>query len=241
MWKDLTLQQKSDLMQLYVRNGIIDLDEIINHYNKFETGGNMNAKGTDNPFEYARNQYITNTMSADFARELNDSVNARNFGFAPEVLAHGIGTESGYNVNAKNPNSTAKGIFQLTRTTLRQMYGDKQGDLIYNQYVNNNRSQTNQIHDAMMYIQKIDDNIKSNRQDMSAGRFKANLLAPNSAMSAKISDTVWQHSLTKDQRNALTKGKSTYNDLADFYNKGYDIFLEGYNAQKPIAKGKKKK
>ena len=208
-------------------------------------GGNLFAmggpEGTDNPFEYARNQYTTNTMSADFARELNDSVNARNFGFAPEVLAHGIGTESGYNVSAKNPNSTAKGIFQLTRTSLRQMYGDKQGDAIYNQYLNNMRSQTNQIHDAMTYIQKIDDNIKSNRQNMSAGRFKANLLAPNSAMSAKISDAVWQHSLTKDQRNALTKGKSTYNDLADFYNKGYDIFLEGYNAQKPVIKNKKKK
>lgn len=130
-------------MQLYIKNGITDLDEIINHYNKFERGGSMNTvKGTNNPFEYARKQYTTNTMSEDFARELNDSVMARNFGFAPEVIAYGIGTESGYNVGAKNPNSTARGITQLTKTALKQMYGDKEGERVYNQYVNNTRSQT---------------------------------------------------------------------------------------------------
>ena len=75
-------------------------------------------EGTNNPFEYARNLYTTNTMSADFARELNDSVMARNFAFAPESIAYAIGTESGYNVNAKNPKSSARGILQLTKPTL---------------------------------------------------------------------------------------------------------------------------
>ena len=105
---------------------------------KYLTGGDI--EGTDNPFEYARNKYVTNTMTADFARELNDSVNARNFGFAPEAIAYAIGTESGYRVNAKNKNSSARGILQLTRPTIQKMYGTKEGNEIYQQYIDGTRS-----------------------------------------------------------------------------------------------------
>lgn len=206
---------------------------------KYLTGGD--TEGTDNPFEYTRNTYVTNTMTADFARELNDSVNARNFGFAPEAIAYAIGTESGYRVNAKNKNSSARGVLQLTRPTIQEMYGAKQGNEIYQQYIDDTRSQSDQIHDAMVYLQKRDDNITTNRNDMSAGRLKTNLLAPNSAMSAIISDAVWKHSLSKSDMSILTQGKSTYNDLARIYNQDFDIFLQGYNAQKSKKSKKKKK
>lgn len=205
---------------------------------KYLTGGDK--EGTDNPFEYARNQYTTNTMTADFARELNDSVMARNFGFSPEAIAYAIGTESGYRTNAKNKNSSARGILQLTKPTIQQIYGLKKGAEIYQQYVDGTRTQTDQIHDAMMYLQKRDDNITTNREDMSAGRVKANLLAPNSSMNSIISDAVWQHSLSNDYMSRLQRGKSTYNDLSDIYNQDFDIFLQGFNAQKP-KKAKKKK
>lgn len=205
---------------------------------KYLTGGDK--EGTDNPFEYARNQYTTNTMTADFARELNDSIMARNFGFSPEAIAYVIGTESGYNVRAKNPASSARGILQLTKPTLQQIYGTKQGEAIYNQYVNNTRRQSDQIHDAMVYLQKRDDNITTNRQDMSAGRLKANLLAPNSAMTSPMSKAAWA-SLTAEEKQNLSQGKATYNDFARIFNTKYTDFLTNFAEQKPKQKKSSKK
>lgn len=38
-WNSLSIKDKADLMKLYVKNGINNLEEIRNHYNKFATGG----------------------------------------------------------------------------------------------------------------------------------------------------------------------------------------------------------
>ena len=39
MWKDLSLKDKSALMQIMVNNGIYDLSTIRDTYNKFAEGG----------------------------------------------------------------------------------------------------------------------------------------------------------------------------------------------------------
>lgn len=41
-WDNLTMSQKQALMKIYVNNGITNLDEIRNHYNRFDEGGFIN-------------------------------------------------------------------------------------------------------------------------------------------------------------------------------------------------------
>lgn len=41
-WDSLSIKDKADLMKLYVKNGINNLEEIRSHYNKFKDGGNRN-------------------------------------------------------------------------------------------------------------------------------------------------------------------------------------------------------
>ena len=43
MWKDLSLKDKSALMQIMVNNGIYDLSTIRDTYNKFAEGGKKNS------------------------------------------------------------------------------------------------------------------------------------------------------------------------------------------------------
>ena len=38
-WDNLTMSQKQALMKIYVNNGVTNLDEIRNHYNRFDDGG----------------------------------------------------------------------------------------------------------------------------------------------------------------------------------------------------------
>ena len=39
MWKDLSIQEKAALINIGVKNGLYDLEDIKNSYNKYETGG----------------------------------------------------------------------------------------------------------------------------------------------------------------------------------------------------------
>lgn len=54
-WSDLSMSQRSDLMQIYLKNGITSLDEMKKHYNSFAEGGNID----DPPYKryYATPQY----------------------------------------------------------------------------------------------------------------------------------------------------------------------------------------
>ena len=38
-WSDLSMQNRSELMKLYLKNGITSLDTMIEHYNHFSDGG----------------------------------------------------------------------------------------------------------------------------------------------------------------------------------------------------------
>ena len=44
-WSQLSMSEKSDLMSLYIRNGISSLEEIKKHYNSFATGGHLYQDG----------------------------------------------------------------------------------------------------------------------------------------------------------------------------------------------------
>ena len=44
-WSQLSMSEKSDLMSLYIRNGISSLEEMKKHYNSFATGGHLYQDG----------------------------------------------------------------------------------------------------------------------------------------------------------------------------------------------------
>lgn len=46
-WDNLTMSQKQALMKIYVNNGVTNLDEIRNHYNRYAEGGTK--EGTESP------------------------------------------------------------------------------------------------------------------------------------------------------------------------------------------------
>lgn len=66
MWKDLTMQQRADLMDIYLNSGIYSLNEMKSHYDsrkKFEDGGDTNSMGYEHRGtiydDSLRNQGIT--------------------------------------------------------------------------------------------------------------------------------------------------------------------------------------
>ena len=46
-WNKLSMRDKSDLIKMYVDNGVYNLNIIKNHYNKFDNGGNTNEDNSD--------------------------------------------------------------------------------------------------------------------------------------------------------------------------------------------------
>ena len=42
MWKDLSIQEKAALINIGVKNGLYDLEDIKNSYNKYAEGGPIN-------------------------------------------------------------------------------------------------------------------------------------------------------------------------------------------------------
>lgn len=48
-WASLNLNLKSELIKLYVANGITDLDAIKQHYNSFQEGGSIKTNNTEEP------------------------------------------------------------------------------------------------------------------------------------------------------------------------------------------------
>ena len=44
-WSQLSMSEKSDLMSLYIKNGISSLEEIKKHYNSFADGGHLYVDG----------------------------------------------------------------------------------------------------------------------------------------------------------------------------------------------------
>lgn len=53
-WNNLTMSQKQALMKIYVNNGVTNLDEIVNHYNRYAEGGSKETVESPNAVMYSR-------------------------------------------------------------------------------------------------------------------------------------------------------------------------------------------
>ena len=140
-------------------------------------------------------------------------------GFAPEAVMYALGTESSYNPYAKSKISSAIGLGQLTKGTLKSLY-PKDWEDIYDQYINEERSVRDVIDDAVLNLSRINKNITSERDNLDYGRLKVNLLAPNASLDNRISGVILK-SLTKDQKKKVTNN-FTYRDLMNMYQEEFD-------------------
>lgn len=140
-------------------------------------------------------------------------------GFAPEAVMYALGTESSYNPYAKSKTSSAIGLGQLTKGTLKSLY-PKDWEDIYDQYINEERSIKDVIDDAVLNLSRINKNITSERDNLGYGRLKINLLAPNALLDSRISGVILK-SLTKEQKKKVTNN-FTYRDLMNMYQEEFD-------------------
>jgi hypothetical protein len=75
-WSQLSLKDKSDLMSLYIQNGISSLEEIKKHYNSFADGGHLYQDGgpdDDEPpkpkFKQSQEQYYDRNNDIIYAQD----------------------------------------------------------------------------------------------------------------------------------------------------------------------------
>ena len=65
-WNSLSIKDKANLMKLYIKNGINNLEEIRGHYNKFATGGYIEEKDIQKTIDKV------NASKANFVERLKD-------------------------------------------------------------------------------------------------------------------------------------------------------------------------
>lgn len=93
-WSQLSMSEKSDLMSLYIKNGISSLEEIKKHYNSFAEGGHLYRDGgpdepqitdiQDNPVRNAEQKDWFDNWYANRTQQLNNhfaNFNKFNFGY----------------------------------------------------------------------------------------------------------------------------------------------------------------
>jgi hypothetical protein len=73
----------------------------------------------------------------------------------------------------------------------------------------------------MWYINKVDSKIKTDRNNMGYGRLKVNLLAPNSGLHERVSNKVWNDSLSDEIKKRLGTREVTYEDLMNAYDEEF--------------------
>ena len=84
MWKDLSLKDKSALMQIMVNNGIYDLSTIRDTYNKFAEGGYVREKN-NNPISFDEEGNLTDQVTGEKGTMMLPEVTVR--GVSPETRA----------------------------------------------------------------------------------------------------------------------------------------------------------
>lgn len=108
-WNDLSMTQKSELMKIYVSNGITRLDDIIKNYNEFDNGG---------PLE---DEIIPAVLLGTSTRkEMRQA--ARNYAnnvYAKQGLT-AKGLEKDYNLEASIDGNSSKGIRVFNRAFQKQ-------------------------------------------------------------------------------------------------------------------------
>ena len=84
MWKDLSLKDKSALMQIMVNNGITDLSTIRDTYNKFAEGGYVREKN-NNPVAFDEEGNLTDQVTGEKGTMMLPEFTVR--GISPETRA----------------------------------------------------------------------------------------------------------------------------------------------------------
>lgn len=153
-------------------------------------------------------------------------------GWDPKALMYAIDRETNFMPYAKNPNTSAIGLAQLTKAQLKQLYKDSYKDLseeeltdkvnkAYNSYRDKTRSIKDIIDDTILQYSWMRNRVKTEPHNMGYGRIKVNLLAPNASLDSKIPKYVYEGSLTKAQQAKIKLGESTYRDLMMMYDEEF--------------------
>ena len=70
-WQDLSMSERSELMKLYLKNGITSLSAMKEHYNNFAEGGLMNDDEPPKPkFKQSQEQYYDRNNDIIYAIEI---------------------------------------------------------------------------------------------------------------------------------------------------------------------------
>lgn len=70
-WESLSIKDKADLMKLYIKNGINNLEEIRSHYNKFSTGGYTEEEGKKEAVVRTPEDEKVSKLTRSYYKEVN--------------------------------------------------------------------------------------------------------------------------------------------------------------------------
>ena len=156
-------------------------------------------------------------------------------GWDPKQLVYALHSETSLNPYIGSSLSSAVGLGQLTKDTMKTLFGDG-WETIYNSYVDKTRPIKDIVDDTVKLYTRLYNNIKTEKDKVGYGRIKVNLLAPNKSLDSVIGNHVYKTSLTKEQAKKLKKGVSTYRDLMNVYDEEYsNKFDIGGQTQLPTS------
>lgn len=192
-WEDLSIKEKSDLMRLYISNGIMDLDTIKEHYNAFQDGGKLTFKQWKSQMQskYPDIEMDNTKAGYDYNRYFNDNYDdairqLSKLGHFPDTYKlPNHKTFSNESIYSRGPmmggnwvnDSTFSpsiinrqqypNIYEEDRPyTEREIYGDKyqQGGHLYQKGgPTNNKSDWAKAHETELVLQQLGWNNSNNR------------------------------------------------------------------------------
>lgn len=126
-WDSLSIKDKADLMKLYVKNGINNLEEIRSHYNKFAEGGEIK--------NFVEKEDLPIYSSWEDSVEDNWPITMKPTIDYDEIKRRQRWAESQDNPNARSQKG-AKGLFQIMPNTQKEfeLYTGKKGNPYNPQY-----------------------------------------------------------------------------------------------------------
>lgn len=132
MWNDLTMKQKSDLMSIFIRNGINNLDTIRDTYNKYAEGGDIEFKPIDiKDYHYDNEGNIVNNKTGEVGTLATPEVEVTTPRpiYAPKPWSYKSSFDGSLSNTIETLNAmTAGGLNRLSPTqNLRALYDIGQG------------------------------------------------------------------------------------------------------------------
>lgn len=106
-WDSLSIKDKADLMKLYIKNGINNLEEIRNHYNKFATGGYTEEEGKKEAVVRTPEDEKVSKLTRSYYKEVNPLAGYPGFW---DAVAHGLNV---FGRRYKDTDSTAYNVTDM--------------------------------------------------------------------------------------------------------------------------------